>query len=159
MVEEKFAVQGDLGTLCSTLEPFQTKGKQTNKQTHTHLEKLRIWNSRALGLTRLHCLAPHRVVSCAHRPGPGVGACACAVMGRVHKARWWKHGHQFLSRCSCFLLKRALGPLSAWQLRGRPAHTMAVRRWQPPVPATPAGRRDLASKGSGDRGHRVPGPS
>lgn len=117
--------------LCSPhWSPFKAK---ENKQTNTHLEKLRIWNSRALGLTRLHCTALHWVVSCAHRPGPGVGARACAVMGRVHKARWWKHGHQFLSRCSCFLLKRALGPVSVWQFLGRPAHIMAVRRGGNPL--------------------------
>lgn len=55
----------------------------------------------------------------------------------MHRARWWKLGHQFLSRCSCFLLKRALGPVSAWQLLRRPAHTMAVRRGGNPLCQSP----------------------
>lgn len=32
MAEEVFSVQGDLGTLSSMVEPFQSKWKQTNKK-------------------------------------------------------------------------------------------------------------------------------
>lgn len=55
-------------------------------------------------------------------------------------------GSTAISR-SCFLLKRALGPVSAVAASGKTCtYHGCMPRWQPPVPVTPAGRSDLGQQ-------------
>lgn len=134
MVEEMLLRQGDLGTLCSILEPSQSKQKPTSS------EKLGIWISRARGLPRCPALCPaHLTLSylAQTRASPGSVACACAVRARyLEQTR--QHSNHSLPSCSYFLGSKVCFA-SLWiNLHTPQLSDKAV----PTLPVTPAGRCD-----------------